>query len=174
MWTSRRACWKNWTDCQGVERQSTSGHQDADPSSARSAISGAKKRRLRQAEIAPNPCGNPPVRKSSPHSTCLVLQLLECELAARAIGRFDRADHQEVRSEISVQGTGFFTKVPMEMGFGNKPPTPAGFCSAIATTSTAGSQPKVTTAVTVIVKSTSGVRGLAYSPTSTRSLARLW
>ena len=26
---------------------------------------------IRQAEIAQNPCGNPPVRNSSPHSTCL-------------------------------------------------------------------------------------------------------
>ena len=81
---------------------------------------------------------------------------------------------QEVRSEISVQGTGFFTKDANGNGIRQQATDTGGFLLGYRSTSTAGSQPKATTAMTAIVKSTSGVRGLAYSPTSTRSLARLW
>ena len=68
---------------------------------------------------------------------------------------------QESRSEISVQGTGFFTKTPTETGFGNTRPTPVDFWLAIATTSIVGLQQRRTTDMTAIRRFISAGRGLA-------------
>src|SRR5271167_296244 len=81
---------------------------------------------------------------------------------------------QENRSEISIQGTGFFTKDTDGMGFSNTLPTRADFWLAIATTLTAGSQPRRTTATTATHNSISAAHRPASRLTSTKSLAQLW
>ena len=80
---------------------------------------------------------------------------------------------QENRSEISIQGTGFFTKDTDGNGIrqhatdtgeflvGNTPPTPGGFWLAIATTSIGGLLQRRTTDMTAIRRFISAGRGLA-------------
>ena len=68
---------------------------------------------------------------------------------------------QEIRSEISLQGTGFFTKDADGMGFRNTRPTPVDFWLAIATTSIVGLQQRRTTDMTAIRRYISAGRELA-------------
>jgi hypothetical protein len=68
---------------------------------------------------------------------------------------------QEIRSEISLQGTGFFTKDADGNGFGNTRPTPVDFWLAIATTSIVGLQQRRTTDMTAIRRLISAGRELA-------------
>src|SRR5580692_10700533 len=89
--------------CQGVEHQPTSGHQDADPSSARSAISGAKKRRLRLSGDSPESLR----QSASPQfqsALNVVLYLLESKLAARAAGSTKQITEDMVMAKRDIFG----------------------------------------------------------------------
>ena len=79
---------------------------------------------------------------------------------------------QENRSEVSIQGTGFFTKDTAGNGVSNGATKRADFCLAIVTTSIVGSRPRRTTATTAIRNSTSAAHQPESSPTSTKSLAQ--
>src|SRR5260370_21974557 len=79
---------------------------------------------------------------------------------------------QENRSEISIQGTGFFCEGhPEAAAHSNAPARPADFCLAIVTTSIAGSRLRRTMATTATHNSISAAQQPASSPISTKSLA---
>ena len=79
---------------------------------------------------------------------------------------------QENRSEISTQGTGFFTKDTAGNGVFERANDTGDFCSAIVTPSIAGSQPRRTTATTATHNSISAEHQPASRLTSTKSLAQ--
>src|ERR1700756_2176534 len=82
---------------------------------------------------------------------------------------------QEARSEISVQGTGFFTKDSNGNGIQNKATETGGLLIGyIATTSLGGSRQKPTTAMTATRRDTSAAHQAVYSRTFTRSPAQPW
>ena len=79
---------------------------------------------------------------------------------------------QENQSEISIQGTGFFTKDTAGNGVFDVRTRRADFFLAIVTTSIVGSRPRRTTATTAIPNSISAAHQPESSPTSTKSLAQ--
>jgi hypothetical protein len=79
-----------------------------------------------------------------------------CVLALSSVN----AVAQEIRSEISLQGTGSSQRTPTEMGFGNTRPTPVDSWLAIATTSIVGLQQRRTTDMTAIRRFISAGREL--------------
>jgi hypothetical protein len=81
---------------------------------------------------------------------------------------------QENRSEISVQGTGFFTKDTDGNGIQQHATDTGGFLLGIVTVSIAGSQPRRTTAMIATHNFISAAHRPASRLTSTNSLAQRW
>lgn len=81
---------------------------------------------------------------------------------------------QETRSEISVQGTGFFTKDSDGNGVQDHVTSTGGFLIGFVTTSIVGLPPRPITAMTGIRRPTLAADQGVCSPTFTKSPAKLW